>query len=102
MRCFVWFVEQGRLTINRQREQKKHGTKGKEKIVRMLKRLIVFLIRRKLGVKKYEGFRFTNQKGNAVYWFTSEGLFKSESYFTTMSKVSLNWLLDDECEVKKV
>lgn len=39
-----------------------------------MKRLILFLIRRRLGLKKYEPFQFNNQKSDAVYYFTEDGI----------------------------
>ena len=35
-------------------------------------RLIIFLIRKKLGLKKYEHFRFTNQKDKQNYYYFTE------------------------------
>lgn len=71
-----------------------------------MKRLILFLIRRRLGLKKREVFTFDNQKSNSVYWFTETRLIKR---YTTvkgatrmrLSEVSLNWILDDECKISK-
>lgn len=68
----------------------------------MLKRIILFLIRIRLDLKKNEKFRFTNQKSNAVYWFTSYGVYKYWYGHTVPSNVSINWLLSDECEIEKV
>ena len=74
----------------------------------MLKRFIYFLVRKKLGVKKFEAFRFTNQKSDIdFYYFDNEYLVKCEfngdldSIFKP-SGVSLNWLLDDNCEIRKL
>ena len=67
-----------------------------------MKLLIIFLIRWRLGLKKYEGFRFTNQKSTAVYYFTRERLIKYWHGAHYFSGVSLNWLLSDECEIEKV
>lgn len=67
----------------------------------MLKRLILFLIRRKLGVQIYVPFRFTNQKNKSeCYWFTDDALNKLEDNHIIRSRVSLNWLLDDECHIE--
>ena len=64
-------------------------------------RLIVFLIRRRLGLGKYELFRFDNQKSAFdCYYFSSHGLKKvNRDGYITKSNVRLNWLLDDECGV---
>ena len=58
--------------------------------------------RKKLGVRKFEEFRFANQKTNATYWFTHAGINKCWKGNVTQSEVSLNWLLNDKCKVIKV
>ena len=71
----------------------------------MLKHIIIFLIRRKLGLKKCERFRFANQKSKYdYYWFTSDGLRKSdnEHILSLPSNVSLNWILDENCEIERI
>ena len=67
-----------------------------------MKCLIIFLVRKRLGLGLCEEFRFTNQKSDAVYWFTKEKLFKYWNGHVEPSGVSLNWLLDDECEIERV
>lgn len=69
-----------------------------------MKRLILFLIRRRLGLKKYERFWFVNQNDKTVsYYFSDEHLVKRRSDGTIKySGVSLNWLLDDTCEITKL
>lgn len=67
-----------------------------------MKRIIIFLIRRRLGLKEYEPFQFAEQKSNAVYYFTEDGLKKAWRGNLEKSGVSLNWLLDDECKIKKL
>lgn len=74
----------------------------------MLKRLIYFLVRKKLGVKKFEKFKFANQKSDYdFYYFGADKLIKCEhddeldSVFMPAG-VSLNWLLDDNCEIRKM
>ena len=64
-----------------------------------MKRLIIFLIRKKLGLKKYEHFQFANQKSNATYFFTEDAVMKSWYGNIEKSRVSLNWILDDDCEI---
>ena len=72
----------------------------------MLNRLIIFLIRRKLGVKKDQTFRFTNQKTDDIYYFDDTSLIKTVfndeelSIRWEKSGVSLNWLLDKDCEIE--
>ena len=67
----------------------------------MIKKLIIFLIRRRLGLKKFERFTFFNQKSNTCYLFTDDSLIKifRDSRVAEKSNVSLNWLLSDECEI---
>lgn len=67
-----------------------------------MRRFVIFLIRKKLGLKKYECFRFVNQKSDAVYYFTESSVMKHWRGQTMRSGVSVNWLLDDECEVERV
>lgn len=71
-----------------------------------MKRIIIFLIRRRLGIKKYENFRFKNQSSESdFYYFESERLMKvvkCKKSVATLSNVSLNWLLNDECEIIKL
>ena len=73
----------------------------------MIKRLIVFLIRRRLRLKKYQRFRFKNQKTDNVYYFTEYRLIKIPEDKRPISRaekslVSLNWLLSEDCEVEVV
>ena len=67
-----------------------------------MKRLIIFLIRLRMGLNKYEVFQFANQKSNAMYYFSEDAVMKEWHGQVVKSSVSLNWLLDDECEIKKV
>lgn len=66
------------------------------------KRLIIFLIRKRLGLKKYEHFQFDNQKSDATYFFSDICVMKDTGKTLEKSRVSLNWLLDDECNITKV
>jgi hypothetical protein len=80
----------------------------------MLRRLIIFLIRWRLGLKEKEFFRFNNQKSKTdIYCFTKHSLMKTEFTKSTgkfditgidihESNVSLNWLLDARCKIHKV
>lgn len=83
----------------------------------MLKRLIIFLVRKKLGLQKHEYFQFVGQKTGNVYYFGKDRIFKmiptndktylvvkglNRRFMLTDSNVSLNWLLNDECEIKKI
>lgn len=67
-----------------------------------MKKLAVFFIRRRLGLKKYEKFRFANQRSNTdYYYFTEINLMKNSSGYTYSSNVRLNWILDDNCKIVK-
>ena len=74
----------------------------------MMNKLILLLLRKKLGVKKFEKFNFANQNNkNEVYYFGDEDLMKYNENpklksKPTKSKVSLKFLLSDECIVEKV
>ena len=73
----------------------------------LLKKIVLFCVRRRLKVEKYELFRFTNQLSkNAVYFFNDDGLMKTwwsnggnMHDRAVKSTASLNWLLDDECKI---
>lgn len=67
-----------------------------------MRRVVIFLIRKKLGLKKYEKFRFAEQKSNAVYYFTEDNLMKYWRNQTMLSGVSLNWLVDKDCTIERV
>lgn len=68
-----------------------------------MKRIIWFLIRRKLGVKKYQKFIFTNQLSeNTSYMISSDKIFKVQGNRLKHSDVSINWILSNECEIKVV
>ena len=69
-----------------------------------MKKLILFLIRKRLHLKKYELFTFEGQKSKTQYYFTNDGLIKvwTISGKTEKSNVKLNWILSDECKIKKV
>ena len=67
-------------------------------------RFIIYLIRKRLGLGKYELFRFSNQKSEQnCYYFSTHGLKKVwANGLITTSNVSLNWVLDDNCEITHV
>ena len=72
-----------------------------------MKRLIIFLVRKRLKLGLYEEFQFANQKTNNVYYFEKDKLIKvisqnEDSVVICKSSVSLNWLLDDRCEIVKL
>ena len=69
---------------------------------------IIRMIRKKLGLKKGERFRFANQKSELNRYYFTDTLLMKENWnakgnfsWTTVSSVSLNHLLSDECEIVK-
>lgn len=64
-----------------------------------MKKIIIFLIRRWLKLRKGDFFIFENQKTNNVYFFTSDSLMKMERGKIIPANVGLNWLLDPKCEI---
>ena len=69
-----------------------------------MRRFIIYLIRKRLGLKKYQHFVFDNQrdKDNNKYYFIDIGLMKIEYGTHRLANVSLNWLLNDECRIEKI
>ena len=70
----------------------------------MYNRLIVFLLRKKFGLKKFQHFKFKNQRSEVnSYAFTDTDLIKFdiENCEIRPSNVKLNWLLSDECKIIK-
>lgn len=67
-----------------------------------MRKIVIFLIRKKLGLKTYEKFRFVGQKSDAVYYFTDDNVMKLWRNQTMLSGVSVNWLLDQDCKVERV
>lgn len=67
----------------------------------LLKKFIIFLVRKRLGLKKYQKFRFTTQKHSFdYYFFTPDDLIKFRDIdgVRYLSSVSLNFLLSDRCK----
>jgi hypothetical protein len=67
-----------------------------------MRRFVIFLIRKKLRLKKYENFKFVGQKSDAVYYFTESNVMKRWRGHTMLSGVSINWLLDNDCVIERV
>lgn len=70
-----------------------------------MKRLIIFLIRKKFGLKKGQHFKFANQTSKTDYYkFTKTRIIKiyNNGCRTKNSNVSLNWLLNDNCKIIKL
>lgn len=68
----------------------------------ILKKFILYLVRKRLGLKTYELFKFVGQKVDATYYFTDDAIMKVWDGVVEKSGVSLNWLLDDECAIHRV
>lgn len=64
-----------------------------------MKRLVLLIIRRRLGLKKGQHFRFNEQKSKATYYFDEHGVWKVTTIGPRLSSVSLNWLLDNDCKI---
>ena len=74
----------------------------------LLRKLIIFLVRKKLGLRKLQMFRFDNQNSYQVrYYFDSLYLYKivyrpgKPITYKRLSEVSLNYLLSDKCKITK-
>ena len=70
-----------------------------------MKRLIIFLVRKKLGLRLFEEFRFTNQKSKTDwYFFDKRYLWKVDTHVDAVyeSHVSLNYILSDKCHIVKI
>ena len=72
-----------------------------------MRRVIIFLIRKKLGLNRNECFRFANQSSpKNFYYFDTDCLMKMNwfcgNYTPRESSCSLNWLLNDDCKIVKV
>lgn len=71
----------------------------------MINRIIIFLIRKRLGLKKNEPFRFKNQNSLYDYYYFNDTNLMKVRYFKrrykepVYSNVNLNYLLSDECEI---
>ena len=64
-----------------------------------MNRLILFLIRCKLRVRKYQYFKFDNQSTDNVYYFSDKHLLKICKGQLLLSNVKLNWLLNKRCKI---
>jgi hypothetical protein len=69
-----------------------------------MRKLILFLMRKKLRVEKYEYFKFSNQKSKTIYFFDDWGFWRRDltSGKVRECKACLNFLLSDECEIVRV
>ena len=68
-----------------------------------MKKLIVFMIRKRLGLKENEIFQFENQIGRGVvFYFSKTNLVEIAHGNIRPSDISLNMLLGDRCNIKKL
>nr|DAJ06159.1 MAG TPA: hypothetical protein [Caudoviricetes sp.] len=68
--------------------------------MKMLNKLILFLIRKKLHLKKFQQFYFSNQAIKIEkYYFDNYGIMKISVCGLVKSNLSLNFLLSDECRI---
>ena len=67
---------------------------------KVIARPIMYLLRKKLNLKKDEGFRFANQKENCCYCLSKYAVLKrykiKNNYMESFkSNVALSWLLNE-------
>ena len=70
-----------------------------------MKKRILKLIMKKLGVKDHEHFQFADQREEFIeYFFTLEALmrFNPETNEIKESRITLNYLLSDDCKIVRV
>lgn len=65
----------------------------------MINKTIMFLLCKKLNIKKCQCFRFTNQKSSAVYYINNTNVMKIYRGRTTLSNVGINYLLSRKCHI---
>lgn len=75
----------------------------------MLQLFILFLIRKRLGLKKFEYFQYENQREPEIWYYIGPTRIMKvypdpdieNCTHEVLSNVSLNWLLDDRCKIIK-
>lgn len=68
----------------------------------MYNKLILLLLRKKFGLKKYQLFKFNNQKTNNRYYFNDYAIIKVDFRHPDQpSNIKLSYLLSDECKITK-
>lgn len=68
----------------------------------IFRRFVIFMVRMRLGLKKYQWFKFANQINPGEYYFNDTHLMKHIHGNVEESGASLNWLLDPECKIVKM
>lgn len=59
----------------------------------LVRRLVIFLIRRRLGVRRHRFFQFDNQLDDSWYYFTRTHLMKSTCNGDRLSNLSLMYVM---------
>lgn len=69
-----------------------------------MQKFLIFLVRKKLGLKKNEPFMFANQKSKIeYYYFTDTQLMKRRwDGYHIPSNIKFNYMVSGECEVQKL
>ena len=75
-----------------------------------LNRASIYLLRKKFGLKKFQPFRFENQKSeHDFYYFTNWGIkkceFTADKVITAKivdSDVGFDWLINRDCRISKI
>lgn len=75
-----------------------------------LNRASIYLLRKKFGLKKFQPFRFENQKSEYdFYYFTNWGIKKCEFTVDNTitakivdSDVGFDWLINRDCRISKI
>lgn len=70
--------------------------------IKFFRRIVLFLVRKKLRVKRNDEFYFNNQKNKKDrYYFTKDHIYHIDTKAGTIepSSVSLTWLLDEACGI---
>lgn len=71
-------------------------------------RIVLFLIRKKHGLKLYQNFRFKNQSDKYNYYCIGKCsvikhvVYNEHCIEVKDSKVKYNWLLNNDCEIEKL
>lgn len=67
----------------------------------IIRRIIINLIRYRLGVKRYQFFQFDNQLDDSWYYFTRTHLMKSTGDGTRPSNLSLMYVMYASVKTQK-
>lgn len=67
----------------------------------LVRRLVIFMIRRRLGVRRHRFFQFDNQLDDSWYYFTRTHLMKCIDGETRPSNLSLMYVMYASVKTKK-